>query len=561
MPSRRRETLISEVAKRQVTVLVGTGVSVHSAGVAPSSSWKGLLTEGIDYCQEWANPRPSDEKVARQRERLVTSGLDDLLAVATDVESSLGGSGGGLLRKFLKETVGTLRAKNHEMLEGIKAFHEAGAIIATTNYDGLLEEALNLQAVPWTHAADVEHVIRGRSSGVLHLHGWWREPESVVLGIRSYDAVRGSEHAQMVQKLIALGRTIIFIGYGSGLEDPNFGTLLHWMADLPQSGMQHFRLCRDGEEDRLRAEHAKDPRISVLPYGKDYRDLGPFLTNVAREAAALAEPSRTAQGSLAQGEIRFMADCVVDPKSLDGILGARNVPTIRFHPALTAQVARIEDWWANFDDKAKIFPWFADKPELRTRDLTWTKARLREHRDKIQSVLCGVPEAMARAVAVSVDAPTVLREALLGQLARFTALQIIRLLQFTEGYLPDEGPVVHTCFPTLPKVPGWLVDLIPTRSAIGALVFKEEQFLRARVGESESSHESLVMPRYRAQVLHKSGAVGDEDLYYEWVVPQWIHYRFERPLPDKAQWRVWVLRDDLNRECYMSSAKRPWEES
>jgi hypothetical protein len=137
---------------------------------------------------------------------------------------------------------------------------------------------------------------------------------------------------------------------------------------------------------------------------------------------------------------------------------------------------------------------------------------------------------------------------------------MIRLLQFTESYLPDEGPSVHTCFPTLPLVPRWLVDLVPTRSAIGDLVFKEDQFLLARIGVSENSYESIVIPRYRGQVLHKSAAAGDDDLYYKWVVPQWIHYRFERPLPDRGQWRVWVLTDDIGRECYMSSDKRPWEE-
>lgn len=162
----RLERLISEVAKGQIMILVGTGVSVYSTGVAPCASWKGLLTEGIDYSLEWANPRPGEAKVAEQRGRLAKSGLDDLLCVATEVESALGGPTGGLLREFLKGTVGELTATHHEMLGGIKALHGAGAFIATTNYDGLLEDALGLPAVPWTHPADVEHVLRGRLPGI-----------------------------------------------------------------------------------------------------------------------------------------------------------------------------------------------------------------------------------------------------------------------------------------------------------------------------------------------------------------------------------------------------------
>ena len=382
-----------------------------------------------------------------------------------------------------------------------------------------------------------------------------------MLGIRSYDGVRGNEHAQMIQRLLALGRTLVFLGYGSGLEDPNFGSLLVWMANLPQSGLVHFRLCRNSEEERLRTDHARDTRVSVLPYGSEHGDLGPFLKNVVSGAAALAAPSRTVTAGSGFGELSFAADCVLDPKSLHGILAAGNqAPTIRFHPSVMSQLARIEDWWTNFDSRSKIFPWFPNQPELRAVELTRTRARLRENRERIQSVLSGIPEALACAVSVSADAPPHLREELLGQLARFTALQIIRLVQFTDGYLPDEGPSAHTSFPTLPLVPRWLVDLVPTHSAIGDLAFNEDQFLQTRIGASENSYESIVMPRYRAQVLHKSGAVGDDDLYYKGVVPQWIHYRFERPLPDRAQWRVWVLTDDLGRECYMSSAKRPWED-
>jgi hypothetical protein len=234
-------------------------------------------------------------------------------------------------------------------------------------------------------------VVRGRSSGVLHLHGWWREPESVVLGIRSYDAVRGSEHAQMIQKLIALGGTMVFLGYGSGLDDPNFGALLGWMANLPQSGLMHFRLCRDGEEERLRTEHAKDTRMSVLPYGKQYADLGAFLKKVAGAAQELTATSRALSAGSHAGELSFMVDCVLDQKSLHGIMAVGNrAPTIRFHPSVISQLTRVEDWWTNFDSRSKIFPWFVNQPELRAAELTRTRARLREDRDRIQSVFWGV---------------------------------------------------------------------------------------------------------------------------------------------------------------------------
>jgi hypothetical protein len=208
----------------------------------------------------------------------------------------------------------------------------------------------------------------------------------------------------------------------------------------------------------------------------------------------------------------------------------------------------------------RTFPWFAGQPEFRTRELTWIRARLGRAWGSIQSVLSSMEDAFRHALIVSAGAHLDSREAMLGQLARFGVLQVIRFLQFTDSYLPDEGPVPHTSFPTLPLVPRWLVDLVPSQSALGELVFKESRFLLARVGVSEASYENLVIPRYRGQLIHQSQSVGDEDLYYKWIVPQWIHYGCKRPLPGKTEWHVWVLTDDLHRGCYLASSKRPWEE-
>jgi len=274
------------------------------------------------------------------------------------------------------------------------------------------------------------------------------------------------------------------------------------------------------------------------------------------EAAPLAsgrfEPS---------AEISFSADCVLDEKSVRASLGLNgSLPAIRFHPAVNAEIERIEGWWANFDSKSKIFPWGADNAASRQKSLAFTRAHLRDNRDRIQRVLSGAPSALGRALDLTAGAPPDLREAALAQLARFIVLQIIRLLQLTDGYLPDEGPAAHTSFPTLPRVPGWLVDLVPERSAVGELVFREDQFLLARVGATERDYETVVVPRFVGQHLHRSNSIGDDNTYYKWVLPQWIHYSFDRPLPLRNNFRIWVLKDALSRECYLSSSPRPWEQ-
>ena len=76
---------------------------------------------------------------------------------------------------------------------------------------------------------------------------------------------------------------------------------------------------------------------------------------MAVAAEELAAPSRTLSAVSHAGELSFMADCVLDPKSLHGIVavGSR-APTIRFHPSVVSQLARIEDWWTNFDGRSSF---------------------------------------------------------------------------------------------------------------------------------------------------------------------------------------------------------------
>ena len=53
-------------------------------------------------------------------------------------------------------------------------------------------------------------VVRGDDRRVLHLHGHWEEPESVVLGIRSYETVKNSEHTRAVLRAFAMTKSFLF---------------------------------------------------------------------------------------------------------------------------------------------------------------------------------------------------------------------------------------------------------------------------------------------------------------------------------------------------------------
>jgi len=146
-----------------------------------------------------------------------------------------------------------LRLKRREVLE---ALSELDVPIATTNYDGLIEEVTGLEPVTWRDRNRVQRVIRGDEAGGLHLHGFWGDPQSVVLGVRSYDDVVSDPHAQATLRALAIVKSFLLVGFGAGLTDPNFGALREWMREaLPGAEYRHFRLAREGEVAATVAQH------------------------------------------------------------------------------------------------------------------------------------------------------------------------------------------------------------------------------------------------------------------------------------------------------------------
>ncbi len=202
------------------------------------------------------------------------SGLDSLLAVAELVHGKL--SKGGELGRWLSERFEPLSAdRDRSVIETLGLLAKLGVPLVTTNYDSLIESVTGLRHVTADDPSIVMKVVRGEDRRVLHLHGHWEKPESVVLGIRSYEAVKHHEHTQTVMKLFGVGTSLLFVGCGQeGLNDPNWGPFLNWLVDFDTAGQhehRHYVLLRDSDPFEQRG------RIFALRYGPDFADLAGFL--------------------------------------------------------------------------------------------------------------------------------------------------------------------------------------------------------------------------------------------------------------------------------------------
>jgi hypothetical protein len=265
------------IAKGQIVAVLGAGVAIHSSGNARVASWVGLLRDGIERCVHLG--RGNDVWAARRHAELESGDIGNLLGVAEQVAVKLGAPNGGDFAGWLRDTVGALELQQGDVLTALQRLE---LTVATTNYDDLAERALELRPVTWLDPARMQRVLRRDEFGILHLHGHWERPESVVLGTQSYEAVVSSTPAQAILRGLPVMKSLLFVGFGAGLNDPNFGAFLRWTrAAFATSQYRHYRLARSSEVEDLQKTHPNEERISVLPYGDNYNDLAPFLEDLA----------------------------------------------------------------------------------------------------------------------------------------------------------------------------------------------------------------------------------------------------------------------------------------
>ena len=184
-----------------------------------------------------------------------------LIGAAEEISKRLQAHSPGTYRGWLNDSVGKLLPKHREILDALTGLP---GVLATLNYDGLIEQASNRKAVTWLREDKVQEVLRRKlTDAVLHIHGWFDEPDSVVLGLSSYAKVAGHAHTKAVLQLFTVDRTLLFVGCGGTVKDPNFSQLVEWAREAIRNvPPRHVLLCREEELEVVRASCFR--RIQVV---------------------------------------------------------------------------------------------------------------------------------------------------------------------------------------------------------------------------------------------------------------------------------------------------------
>ena len=293
MTTGMEEELRNRLSERRVIIVAGTGVSLSATGNLPLASWSGLVRDGVAECIRLELAGSDAAWGDLQYCLLDRRDLNDTLGVAEQIARRLGYPRSADWRAWLRRTVGSLTAKYPQIVKQLADFNVP---LATLNYDDILSVYLNRPVVTWLDSASWPLVLEGRDNAIIHLHGHWRSPESVVFGIQSYERIYNSSLTQHLLRMIVTGHSLMFVGCGATFADPNFSELLRWMAKtLSETEIRHYILVsRDG----VQAVSAMLPgscRIAVVEYGDSTDKLVPFLEGLRQgnPPAAFGHPKTT----------------------------------------------------------------------------------------------------------------------------------------------------------------------------------------------------------------------------------------------------------------------------
>ena len=302
--------------REQVVAVAGAGISKAAAGLP---GWRAAVDLAIGHLENVGTA--TIDQVSSLRGALTNATtIRQLIACATSVRELLVGSSlsSGEFASWLRQTfdVPTASVSDWALLHSLVALPATS--FTTTNYDKLIERSrADLESVTWRQGHLLHEALTDRRR-IVHLHGVWDDPDSVVFGAQDYARVVSDPAYQAFLQTLWLDRTLLFIGCSfDGIKDPDFLKLLDWMTEtFPHATNRHFALVRSNTYTPEQAgEFLNRWRIQLVPFGERHEDLVPFLNSLAPQLENLSPaPPRVFVGREIQ--IAQIAQSILDGRSI-----------------------------------------------------------------------------------------------------------------------------------------------------------------------------------------------------------------------------------------------------
>jgi D-ribose pyranose/furanose isomerase RbsD len=272
-------------------ILIGTNVSVYTShGEEGMAHWKGLLKDGLQRCEHFADFNDKFENNIIE--------VNNYLLAADHTKTCL--SQGNLYRSWLREKQGVITARKPEF---IQAIGDLGCPVLTTNYDLLLEDILKKKCLTWDkyYANHTDESIEYLEDFILHLYGYFPEPDSVIFTPKDYDRLHSNRFARAKLRDLLNTRTLLFIGYGRNASDPIFSNLLKRIFHERNGQFLSIYQLVKLHPNRTFLPTSTLPlcrNIREIPYGNTVEDLLVFIqhfksfTSIFRKNSLLTDKKR-----------------------------------------------------------------------------------------------------------------------------------------------------------------------------------------------------------------------------------------------------------------------------
>lgn len=294
------EKLKKIIDSKGAYLFIGAGVSIWTTNDRHGcASWTGLLQNGLRELEKIELLASRERSILLERLNNPTD-PDSLLEIASMIKSKFNLLQKDLFKLWLAESLGGLEAKKPELIEAIG---QLDCPIFTTNYDPLLCKILNRK--PLTLKQYQNEGIAGNGTNtyealkeyVVYIHGYYDDPDSIILTREDYLDILGRDFDQVYLKSRILEHTLIFIGYGNGLNDLNFTNLLTWITKKAQNAaLPCYKVeLEDEKEERMawNALNGRTDNIESVIYGqaREYQKLYTFIQSL--------RPTKTDTGVIA----------------------------------------------------------------------------------------------------------------------------------------------------------------------------------------------------------------------------------------------------------------------
>jgi len=261
--------LLDSITEKKCILFVGAGLSskaIRSDG-KPLPTWKGLLSELLEYCVDKRIPFSVNVK---DLEEMIAN--NNLIMVAQEIQETITKHDFGEFLQQLFREKSVVPTSTHLLLPQIP-FRS----ILTSNYDTLIEGAYTLSnkgRIPHKFTQEdllnISSPLRKDDFYIFKVHGDFDRPSSVVLGSRDYQKLffRSPEYRQFLETLFSV-YTVLFIGYGS--SDPDLDNILDRLSTIFDRTLdKHYILLPENKFNFVeRKRLLLDKRLEVIEYEND----------------------------------------------------------------------------------------------------------------------------------------------------------------------------------------------------------------------------------------------------------------------------------------------------